>query len=156
MNLQDMLLGKLAEIDEGGFPYKVHLNCIMNQALQCPESVRESNPNQVVFTLASDLSHNASYDWETRMFSFYASFGGVTCQVVIPAANIGVIVNDWDNTVVSFGKIQEQQAAPTQNVPALQGVGEVPQSPKPKMTPPSQQPKPLYTLKHLSLVVDNT
>jgi len=149
VTLKDMLLGKIAEIDEGGFPYKIHLHCAMTDFLECPDLIREKFPKQVMFTLDNTLNHYAKYNWDTQIFSFGASFGGNRTQISIPAGNIHVIVNDWDNSVVQFGAIQESPGVQAP-VPTEQEV------PKNKTEHIKQQVKSLYTKKHLSLVVDNT
>jgi len=128
----------------------------VNPALQIPESVRATNPNQIMFTLDSTLSQSLTYDYEGKTLSFYTTFGGNPFTVVIPMANIGALTDD-DGLVITLGKLRESTPQPpAQTVPSLQGVGDAPTTPKPDLVPPSQTAKPLYTLKHLSLVVDNT
>jgi len=110
MNILDMTLGAITDADEKGFPYRVNLHCIMNDALQVPEAIRKQFPKQIMFILDSSLHQNSFYDYDSRTFTFQTSFGGVPATVVVPAQNIGAFHNEYDGTILTVGKLQEPEA----------------------------------------------
>jgi len=165
MNTKEIFLNALAEINKDGLPFRVQLHCVVNEAMEIPDSVRTQNPNQIMFRLSSDLHPNIFYDFESRTFSFDCTFNHNPTRVYMNIDNIGAVVDDLDNSTMVFGFLQEPQSQvvqprvsqPTkQNIPAKQGVSATTKTHKSKMVPPSQKPKSMLIKKHLSLVVDNT
>jgi len=142
MNTKEIFLDALATISKDGFPFRVQIHCVVNEAMDIPDNVRQQNPNQIMFILSSELHPNIFYDFDTRTFSFDAAFGGVSRRIYMNIDNLGAVVDELDNSTLVFGFVQQQP-----------NVVEQPKVPQPKVQPkPMKEPKVLLKKKHLSLV----
>jgi len=107
MNIHDIFLGEIANFDyENEFGYAFNIYCLFDETIDVPRHIREtySGQEQIMFKVSSDLNHSMRYDYENRILSFDATFGGIFYRVKIPADKILGIVDILDGTYLHFGK----------------------------------------------------